>query len=736
MFRVMLCMVLSSMVGMGAVLAPAGASATENCSGNQAARTEQGTSLADCRAYEMVTPAMKDSGQPYAFEGPAGVQGAHAAQDGERMAWDAEYALPGSGAPGLDYLSVRGADGWTTENAIPRQSVENGLGCPYLVGYAAWSSDLSKGVLADGFGQGTPEESFLGEGLECGHDEPRLVSGEPEGFQNLFLHDNRNRTYELVNLTPAGTSAPAPKANSNERYFPASFLAASSDLTHVVFEEQLPLTPEAGAGDELYEWANGTVRLVSLRPDGTPVHGELAGAPVGQLDVGSFTHAVSTDGTRVFFTAEGKLYVRENADQPQSALGPSGECTEAERACTVQVDAPQGSGPGGSGVFLGSSANGSKVFFSDDAAAGLTPDTVPGSGTNLYEYDLLTGALSDLTAATEAEVEGLSGIGPAESTGEVDEEPYVYFVAKGVFGVGPHGEQPQQGQPNLYAVHSGVTQLVATLASSDFCDWTPQCLSARTSASGAFLAFSSTNSLTGYHNQDAISNLADSEVYLYGANDRELGCASCNPTGAPPTAPATIRTPAPPSTSGEMRNAYPQRNVSDSGQVFFETADSLQPADVNSQTDLYEYQNREVRLISGGTSQAGSYFLDASASGGDVFFETAQPLLSSDVDSTYDIYDARAGGGFAQPPSSAAPCDSEACRATPAIAPPTFSIPLSESFSAADTLDPSSVGRSHRLAHRRHGAAHKRHRVRRKTKRRHAHGSLRRGSRSPGGRGK
>ena len=45
-------------------------------------------------------------------------------------------------------------------------------------------------------------------------------------------------------------------------------------------------------------------------------------------------------------------------------------------------------------------------------------------------------------------------------------------------------------------------------------------------------------------------------------------------------------------------------------------------------------------LISSGTSEHESAFLDASASGNDAFFITAQPLVASDHDTNFDVYDA------------------------------------------------------------------------------------------------
>src|SRR4029077_6433518 len=83
------------------VLPAAVVSASEACPANEGRRLEQNaTFLPDCRAFELVTPVDKDSGEPmavipgfraYILEG---TRGAHASLSGERMAWISEYDLP------------------------------------------------------------------------------------------------------------------------------------------------------------------------------------------------------------------------------------------------------------------------------------------------------------------------------------------------------------------------------------------------------------------------------------------------------------------------------------------------------------------------------------------------------------------------------------------------------------------------------------------------------------------
>jgi hypothetical protein len=652
--------------------------AAAECS-NEVLRVEQGsTGLPDCRAYEMVTPPVKGSGEPLPIGNelveerevrplsPAflvSANGARAAEDGDRMAWQSVMPLSEARAPGFAYLSIRGAGGWTSEDVIPPLSPLNGLGCPGVLGVSAWSPNLTSSILDLPAG---PAQGFFEEG-QCGHDEPRLVPGEPEHFHNLFLHDNLDGSNRLVNVTPADVIWPEP-AEVNSFYSPASFIAGSDDLSHVVFEEELALTPDAPigfpGGDELYEWSGGKVSLVSILPDGTAVHGSLAGStknnPIeaglgvgGELNIAQFRHAVSADGSRIFFEAEGGLYLREDGER------------------TVQVDRSRGgTGSGGGGHFRVASADGARVFFTD--AERLTPDSTAEEGEpDLYEYDVTSDRLTDLTAdASEpAHVLGVSGAS--------EDGSYLYFVAMGALGGGSNsnGDTAVAGQPNLYLIHGGVTTFIATLdLAADECDWTQdaECsgafkpgphvesgLTSRVSENGAFLGFNSIRDLTGYDNTDANTGEPDVEIYFYDARAGRLSCVSCEPDGSRPTTGGAIKWPTQP--AALLSNAYPQRNVSEDGQVFFETSEALLPRDSNGLRDVYEYENGELSLVSTGTAESGSYFLDATPHGDDVFFATRQRLLGRDTDGLYDYYDARVGGGFPEPPPLP-PCTGESCR--------------------------------------------------------------------------
>ena len=106
---------------------------------------------------------------------------------------------------------------------------------------------------------------------------------------------------------------------------------------------------------------------------------------------------------------------------------------------------------------------------------------------------------------------------------------------------------------------------------------------------------------------------------------------------------ATIDAPALSTPLLHSGTAYLQHNVSDTGQVFFDTPDALVPTDTNGEPDVYEYESGNVRLLSSGTSVDPSLFADATPNGSDAFFMTSSQLVPQDTDGAMDVYDARVG---------------------------------------------------------------------------------------------
>jgi hypothetical protein len=138
------------------------------------------------------------------------------------------------------------------------------------------------------------------------------------------------------------------------------------------------------------------------------------------------------------------------------------------------------------------------------------------------------------------------------------------------------------------------------------------------------------------------------------------------------------------------------------------------PQDVNGTEDVYQYEPPGVGgcstssvtfsersggcvgLISSGTSAEESGFLDASESGGDVFFLTAAKLAPQDFDTALDVYDAHecttSAPCFPAPAETTPPCTTEAsCRPAPTPQPSIFGDPASATFSGAGNLTPTST---------------------------------------------
>jgi hypothetical protein len=342
------------------------------------------------------------------------------------------------------------------------------------------------------------------------------------------------------------------------------------------------------------------------------------------------------------------------------------------------------------------------VFFTSSAE--LTEDAYTGpadNAANLYEYDLENGKLNDLTVDT-ADTDGAAVQGVVQIS---EDGSYVYFVAHGDLAKGAVA-----GEANLYVSHEGgAPTFIAVLAQgggvgegNDGQDWTDgfQTDTSAASADGTRLAFVSERSLTGYDNELAENgvetcsrrggNSTCSEVYLYDASTGSLTCVSCNPSGARPIGPSSL---------GEGGNSYEgerdadvehrRRNLSeDDSRLFFQSYDALVPHDSNGRQDVYEYEDGHVYPISDVAGDNNSYFLDASADGSDVFFATADQLVTQDKDESIDVYDARMGGGF---PALALvpPCDNgDSCKPPPTSQPGVFGAPASATFSGSGNIPP------------------------------------------------
>jgi hypothetical protein len=679
--------------------------------------TTQGSAVAglsDGRVWELVSPPDKN-GIPLEAITPYGGD-IQAAAGGSGLAYIANGAIDSEPSGNLSFaqsqlLAHRGASGWSSQDiATPHDSP---VGVQALSEYKLFSNDLSAGVVEPA---GATPLSF-----EASERTP-------------YIHESNGEYEPLVypGDVPQGTKFGGTEFHPESFQSGVGFDMATPDLSHIVLSSPAVLTSPSFAGggkESLYEWAAGSLGLISQIPAGTAVLCGGTGpacSPAAVKGLGSslgltnlqMRHALSTDGSRIVFSAGQDLYIRD--------MG-YGE--------TVRLDVLQEGAPGGPGspFFQDASADGSRVFFTDTSK--LTDDSTAREGfPDLYMCEIghqsghLSCTLSDISvdhnSGEAAAIQGMT-IGGGEDGNDV------YFVANGVLATGATSgdcvkanpeQQPAGALCNLYKYDTANkrTTLVAVLSGRDVNDWQSLFgtdlgyLTARVSPNGRFLAFMSQRSLTGYDNRDAHSGQPDQEVYLYDAaadgGSGKLSCASCNPTGARPAGvfdagaipgmlvdrPLSWRgqwlaASIPGWTKTDLNRArYQSRYLSNSGRLFFNAADALVPQDSNGVEDVYQYEPPGtggctessptfgkasggcVGLISSGTSNEESAFLDASESGNDVFFLTAARLAPVDVDSADDVYDAHVCGAESSCPSlpSSPPpaCEGDACQ-SPSAAP-------------------------------------------------------------------
>lgn len=578
--------------------------------------------LPDCRAYELVTPG--DTGGHLPFDTQTGEGNQHfstptVSADGRVVAFITKTgALSGTGAAGSLggslYLSSRDPDsGWKTESAGPTGEQAT---IPDVSGLA---TDFSASIFS-----------------MQGHGSMALAS---EGGTVYVRH--ADGSYSLVGEGSEGVDI-EPKV---------AFV--SPGATHAIFESDQRLEPEAPPAE-----ANRAV-VYDRTPEGLQVASLLPGDAILPPGIAANYKGASADGNVVAFEAHqagehGPLYLRIDDE-------------------TTQEMAPAGA------VFAGLSADGQYAFFA--------------RGEGIFRYDTRSGTAVEMASGVGATVINVPTSGEA-----------LYFVSQSDLSNGrsnPEGAMPRVGEENLYVWREGTIRFIGTVTTRDVTGtttgasgfqydglglWDESLLDgsasdpSRTTPSGSALLFQSRALLTSYDSR------GKTEIYRFDAQASTLTCISCSPSEASAESDASLL-----SLTPNLFSSIPTSrwalvdNLSDDGsRAFFQTADALVPTDTDGVQDVYEWEAPGVGtcrteggclyLITSGASAKANYLYGVSADGGDVFFATTDRLLESDADGTPSIYDARVGGGFAEP--SVGGCEGEECRPT-LTAPPSLLTPAS-----------------------------------------------------------
>lgn len=405
----------------------------------------------------------------------------------------------------------------------------------------------------------------------------------------------------------------------------SGFIGMSSDGRSVVFTTKEHLLPgDAGRiqGESVYEWNESGLRLLDVESGGGLL--SSCGSTV------SSSNGMSLSAQRVFFTHPAqaacgvkRVYLRDSAN---------GTLTEASASRCTRIDCNAAQNV----TFAGATRDGGSVYLV--TAQQLTNDDQD-TGRDLYRYDVDSEQLSLLSG------------GSPVATGEVkesvvypsDDGTQVYFRADGVMIAG----ELTAGEKLMHAGGGGMT-LVADAAF-------PAQPTVQVSANGDKALFVSASKIVIGDTDEK------QDTYLYDANSDVVTRISASPSAGNGSFDANVTTALEvPEFDFGNRNPFYALDASGARAVFA-TAEPLVPEDTNATGDVYEWRDGQLGLVSAGTSEFESSFGGISRSGDTVIFGTTESLVGGDRDGgDIDLYAARVGGGFPDPPVAPA-CDIASC---------------------------------------------------------------------------
>jgi hypothetical protein len=599
---------------------------------NEALRIGLSARLPDCRAYEQVTPVDKGGAQEiFNYGGNYGDEGALPGEDGDDLEYGSVPVKWGSG-PGAGqspYFFSRTESGWQVTAA----TVQPGAGI----------DRYTPQVLSGSLSEFAFESSWYTSPSDSSPNIEFKV-GEPGG--------------------PYVTAASVPRADGEP-----GWVAASADFSKLILQVPdhvlLGHSTHTVQGDDLYEYSNGELRQLNVTGGGSGSAIGTCGAVIaGGASGGSINssvrdslNVVSGDGSRVFFEAvPGKecseaehVYMRMNGGSENAEtvdLGAYRFIAANSEGSRVLLEKGAGENPGlylyddetGRTEFLPSSgvAVGGSLTVSEDLST-VYIRTGPSNAISLYRYDVDS---RELLFVTQIAVDNTRNFYESSPDGR-----FFYFIAESVAGLPSGGEELQT---------PGASEKGQT-----------------------------------------------SQVFRYDSSEAVVECMSCASSFDPEPRLSALFSEGRGKTIASANGDY----------VFFDTPAALVPADVDGEiapeglktehsstnyslsSDVYEWRAVGVdgclhvqgclALITSGGGGFLNILLGTTSSGNDVFFSTDESLVSSDNDTSGDIYDARVDGGF---PVGSRPveCEGDAC-STP-FTPPASVTPASATFQGAGNI--------------------------------------------------
>jgi phosphodiesterase/alkaline phosphatase D-like protein len=602
---------------------------------NQATRAGASAHLPDCRAYEQISPVDKEGAQEALKYGGSIGAGVLVGEDGDHLMYMSKSTRWGTGpndgqAP---YLLSRTTQGWQMTAGSPQP--ETGV---YEYTPRVFNPDLTQ---------------F---GFAAGWDTEGNFNGSDQSPDLEFKVGPLGGPY--------ATAAAVPRKQVGGG---GGWVAASEDFSKLILaaEDRKLVEPQTTtkSGDDLYEYANGELRQVNV---GVGVCGARIVEGAGELGGGtSSRHAVSSDGSRVFFEAV-----------PGAACeGPMDLYVRTDGTETKDIGAYR---------FLAADAAGSRVLLekrTGETREVLLYETESGATKALFSthQDLDLKVSEDLGTIYLISGEQLTSEAPS-ATGErgftgADVDLYRYDVATGALSFIARGAFDESG-----------TQEVSPDGRYDYI---------QTSAVAGVPGGATTSAYEGSHNQ----------LYRYDSAENVIECVSCaSPFNPEPRLGIDDN-------GGILADGWETGGVPhaidasvDGNYAFFETPSALLPADVDGEipfgrqggspsNDIYEWRRYGlhgcvhlqgcVSLITPGTDGYLVVLVGASDSGQDVFFYTSSQLVPADNDTAGDFYDARVEGGFAEP-TRPVECEGDSC-STPFSAPNDLT-PSSATFQGAGNV--------------------------------------------------